>query len=115
METYFTDRQQTGLTSTGSQTVDSSMNRVEVNFDVTGAWYTYMPIIRWFFDDDLTSSEHDVVTYEFQLHGMSFFSSKFVHNPLFGYANFAISQSSRSDRVLWRCKSIMDVLTQAGG
>ena len=91
------------------------MNRVEVNFDVTGAWYTYMPIIRWFFDDDLTSSEHDVVTYEFQLHGMSFFSSKFVHNPLFGYANFAISQSSRSDRVLWRCKSIMDVLTQAGG
>lgn len=91
------------------------MNRVEVNFDVSGAWYTYLPVIRWFFDDDLTTSEHDVVTYDFFMHGSSILGQRYITNPRFGYANFAIIQSSRSDRVLWRVNTLMDVLSQAGG
>ena len=44
-----------------------------VNFDVTGAWYTYLPVISWFFDDDLAYGDSDVITYEFGMHGVSFY------------------------------------------
>ena len=65
METTFTDRQHTGLSLVFQQTVNTLATRYFVNFDVTWAWYTYLPVINWFLDSDLNFNDEDVITYEF--------------------------------------------------
>ena len=47
MQTYFTNRQKTGLESQiqGSHSVAT---RVSVNFNDNAPWYTYIPILGWF-------------------------------------------------------------------
>ena len=84
-----------------------------VNFDVTWAWYTYLPIISWFFDDDLDEGDSEVVTYEFDMHGTSLFPSSYNKIPNFGFVNYAISQDSMSKRVLWKTQTLMDVVSKA--
>ncbi len=73
------------------QTFNSRTSRIFVNFDVTLAWYTNLPIVKWFFDSDLNFNDVGVTTYEFAMHGVSFYPSRYINVPLFGYVNYTIS------------------------
>lgn len=47
MQTYFTNRQKTGL-SNQIQGIHSVATRVRVNFNDNADWYSYVPIVGWF-------------------------------------------------------------------
>lgn len=73
MQTYFTNRQKTGL-SEQIQGVHSVAQRVRVNFNDHEPWYTYIPIIGWFFNED-NSDIYEETSYYFTKTGNEAYST----------------------------------------